>query len=92
MKAKSEKNYVVIGGQYERYSYGFTRTLLGAKRLATANMEYWDNWQGWHYPAIYKAEDVEEIENFYGSMYAPKVGAIPVATRCYGEKWREEWE
>ena len=36
-------NYYVIGGQYETYCYGGTPTLIGAKRLATKNMEYWDN-------------------------------------------------
>lgn len=54
-------NYYVIGGQYESCCYGGTPTLIGAKRLATKNMEYWDNWQGWHKPKIYKAEDTEVI-------------------------------
>lgn len=54
-------NYYVIGGQYETYCYGGTPTLIGAKRLATKNMEYWDNWQGWHKPKIYKADDTEVI-------------------------------
>ena len=54
-------NYYVIGGQYESYCYGGTPTLIGAKRLATKNMEHWDNWQGWHKPKIYKAEDTEII-------------------------------
>lgn len=56
-----KNNYYVIGGQYETYCYGGTPTLLGAKRLATKNMEYWDNYQGWHKPSIYKAEDTAEI-------------------------------
>lgn len=25
-------------------------------------MEHWDNWQGWHRPHVYKAEDVIETE------------------------------
>jgi hypothetical protein len=56
-------NYYVIGGQYEQYCYGGTPTLIGAKRLANKNKEYWDNWQGWHTPQIYKAEDTEVIES-----------------------------
>ncbi len=54
-------NYYVIGGQYESYCYGGTPTLIGAKRLATKNMEYWDNWQGWHKPSIYKADDTKVV-------------------------------
>ena len=30
--------------------------------VAGKNKEYWDNWQGWHTPKIYKAEDCEEVE------------------------------
>lgn len=55
-------NYYVIGGQYETVCYGGTPTLLGAKRLANKSQEYWDNWQGWHTPAIYAAEDTVLIE------------------------------
>lgn len=76
MKAQG---YAIIGGQYEAYFYGFAPTLLGAKRMARKYMEYWDNWQGWHVPKIYKAEDVEKITNFYGDVYAPKDGTLPVA-------------
>lgn len=79
--------YAIIGGQYQSYSYGFARTLEGAKRIASAHMEYWDNWAGWHYPAIYKEDDVKKIINFYGPGYAPKEYAQPIATRRYGEKW-----
>lgn len=79
--------FAVIGGQYYNYCYGFSATLDGAKRLATKSVEYWDNWQGWHYPAIYRAEDVEEINNFYGPGYAPKPLSAPIATRRYGERW-----
>ena len=60
--AKSN-NYYVIGGQYESYCYGGAPTLIGAKRIANANQEYWDNWQGWHTPAIYRAEDTEVVES-----------------------------
>ena len=81
------KKFVVIGGQYEAYCYGSSDTLRGAKMLATRNAEHWDNWQGWHYRAIYRAEDVTSIDNVYGSGYAPKYGSEPVATREYGGKW-----
>lgn len=75
----------MIGGQYESYCYGGTPTLIGVKRLATRNMEYWDNWQGWHKPKIYRAEDVKmitsvgRITSFDGSeIYVPIDGAIPI--------------
>lgn len=55
------KKYQVIGGQYEYKWYGESDTLRGAKCIATRNKEYWDNWQGWHKPAIYVCEDVKEI-------------------------------
>ncbi len=78
-------NYYVIGGQYEPYCYGGTPTLLGAKRLASKNEEYWDNWKGWHTPYIYKAEDTEVItSNGYITVpdgceiRVPKEGAIPI--------------
>ena len=58
-----KNNYYVIGGQYERYCCGGTPTLIGAKRLANKNKEYWDNWQGWHTPAIYRAEDTQVVES-----------------------------
>lgn len=73
-----KNNFAIIGGQYASYCYGFTPTLIGAKRLARKNLEYWDNWQGWHAPKIYKIEDVEKVTNFYGETYAPKYGALPV--------------
>ena len=73
------KNFAVIGGQYAAFCYGFTPTLIGAKRLSRKNLEYWDNWQSWHAPKIYKAEYVEKVTNFYGETYAPKDGARPVA-------------
>ena len=50
-------NYYVIGGQYEQYCYGGSSTILGAKQIAAKHDEYWDNWQGWHRPAIYNADD-----------------------------------
>lgn len=72
-------NYYVIGGQYEFFTHGGTPTLLGAKRLAGKSEEYWDNWQGWHRPDIYRAEDCAPAENFYGSQMLPKADAYPVA-------------
>ena len=80
-----QNNFYVIGGQYESICYGGAPTLLGAKRLANRNKEYWDNWQGWHTPNIYKAEDTEEIES-YGRITTrdglmiriARPGAIPV--------------
>lgn len=58
--------YVVIGGQYDCYTYGAAKTLTGAKRLASSHVEYWDNWQGWHYPDIFRVEDVEAVDTFSG--------------------------
>ena len=77
MALKKEIKYYVIGGQYESYNYGGTPTLLGAKRLATKNMEYWDNWQGWHKPDIYKAENCVLRNGYFGKDYYPKRGCIP---------------
>lgn len=67
-----EINYYVIGGQYESYCYGGTKTLSAAKRMASQNKEHWDNWQGWHVPMIYRAEDTIECENFYGTSRCAK--------------------
>ena len=55
------KLYQVIGGQYESRWYGESDSLRGAKRLARKHQEYWDNWQGWHTPAVYHVYDVDEI-------------------------------
>lgn len=78
--------YAVIGGQYQSYFYGFADSLHAAKILASKSAEYWDNWQGWHIPAIYAADDVKPVENFYGSGYAPRFGAVPVAVKSYGDR------
>lgn len=51
------KRYQVIGGQYEQFWYGQSDTFRGAKMIAGRNNELWDNWQGWHTPVIYRAED-----------------------------------
>lgn len=55
------KKYQIIGGQYEYIWIGESDSLHGAKMIATKNREMWDNWQGWHTPEIYRAEDVKEI-------------------------------
>lgn len=80
-----ENKFYVIGGQYETFCYGGCPTLIGAKRLATKNIEYWDNWQGWHKPRIYKAIDTMEVES-KGRIITPdnmiirvpKPGAVPI--------------
>ena len=74
--------YYVIGGQYQSFCHGTAETIEEAKKLAEESMEYWDNWQGWHVPSIYKEDDVVEICNFYGSGFGPKDGALPC---CEGE-------
>lgn len=84
---KKEIKFYVIGGQYCYDCYGGAPTLIGAKRMATKHMEYWDNWQGWHKPRIYKAEDTIVITsngNTLGlpesrSMRVPKPGAEAIA-------------
>lgn len=80
-------NYYVIGGQYQSFCYGGTPTLLGAKRLANRSVEYWDNWQGFHTPQIYRAEDCENVNNFYGETIAPRFDARPVAWVYPNGKW-----
>ena len=55
------KKYQVIGGQYEPHWVGESDSLRGARIIAARHPEYWDNWKGWHKPAIFRAEDVEEI-------------------------------
>ena len=79
------KKYQVIGGQYESRWYGESDSLRGAKIIATRNEEYWDNWQGWHKPSIYLAEDVEEVESLGRittpngvAIRVPKINAVPI--------------
>lgn len=55
------KKYQIIGGQYEYKWYGESDSIRGAKCIATRHVEYWDNWQGWHKPLIYKSDDIVEI-------------------------------
>lgn len=82
---KNMKAYQVIGGQYEQYWYGESDTLRGAKIIATRHEEYWDNWQGWHTPRIYAADDVQiitsrgRITTSDGwDVIVPKPDAVPV--------------
>lgn len=84
-------NYYAIGGQYAYYCHGGAPTLTGAKRLASRSAEYWDNWQGWHIPSIYKAEDVEDITNFYGETKAPRQDASPISWGRYNSYGRVVW-
>ena len=79
MMAK-QNNYYVIGGQYQHYCYGGAPTLIGAKRMARRHMEYWDNWQVWHAPSIYRAEDVVVVDTPRGEIRIPADGSTPVAT------------
>lgn len=79
------KKYQIIGGQYESKWYGESDSLHGAKIIAGKNKEYWDNWQGWQSPKIYKAEDCEKIESngritsCDGEMIiVPKADAVPI--------------
>lgn len=82
-----KKKYIIIGGQYDHYCYGIANTLTGAKRIASKNCEYWDNWQGWHVPAIYAIEDCYKEEE----KYYPCSWAIPVCVgRLHGS--RTVWE
>ena len=69
--------YVVIGGQHRYHYYGVRESLHAAKMLATANVEYWDNWQGWHTPLIYRMEDCEYREGIPGDLYAWQDGYFP---------------
>lgn len=71
-------NYYVIGGQYNAYNYGGTKTLHAAKLLATKHGELWDNWQGYHKPKIYAAEHCVWTKNFYGIQMLPTPDARPV--------------
>lgn len=82
-------NYYAIGGQYYFYCYGGAETLTGAKRIATANAEYWDNWQGWHIPAVYRAEDTMTDDS--GARW-PAPWARPVAVASYSGNYRVRWE
>lgn len=76
-----KQDYVIIGGQYYYHDYGTAATLVGAKRIAGKNAEYWDNWQGWMVPRIYSIKDV--IHDIDNDTYYPDDGARPVAIASY---------
>lgn len=87
------KKYQIIGGQYESFHYGEADTLVGAKRIASKHEEYWDNWQGWHTPKIYLAEDCHVVtckgwitKRDGEDTIVPNPGATPVAVKHDG-KW-----
>lgn len=75
------KSYQVIGGQYEQHWYGESDSLRGAKNIATRHEEYWDNYQGWHKPCIYRAEDCQDVESC-GRITTPDGMMIRVHDRC----------
>ena len=88
--------YVVLGGQYEWAFYGAYTSLQAAKVAATKNAEYWDNWQGWHVPAIYKSEDCKQIETHgwityhdYQKILIPKDEYSRPYLVKVGRKWEE---
>ena len=87
-------NFYVIGGQYSSYCYGGSISLLGAKQMAAKHDEYWDNWQGWHRPNVFAAEDCVLAETqFYGEQMVPKPGTFPVATYDMDQKrWKQGGE
>lgn len=79
------KKYQIFGGQYEPHRVGESDSLHGAKIIAGKNKVYFDNWQGWHTPHIYRAEDCEErIVSGYITMtdgisyILPKPDAEPI--------------
>lgn len=91
-KSELKAQYCVVGGQYRDYCCGERETLLGAKRLAGKSMEYWDNWQGWHIPKIYKIEDTEIVSLDGESVRVPKPGATAAAKGTYKDgkiTWKE---
>lgn len=90
------KKYQVIGGQYYHHWYGESDSLHGAKVIAGRNKEYWDNWQGWHTPVVYAAEDVMEVETETGTIRVPiwpvAIPVWPVAKRTVtpSRRWSDE--
>lgn len=71
-----KNKYYVIGGQYQYHCYGGAETLKQASKLARECEEFWNNWQGLHFPNIYRAEDTVEIETENGFTRVPKENAV----------------
>lgn len=89
MKNNKEKKYAVIGWNGAPYCYGKAATLIGAKRLATAN-QYLTAFGDWAKPEIYRIEDVTKWEAWFGDTLAPKTeDTRPVAT---WNKEAKKWE
>ena len=80
------KKYIVVGGQYSFHYYGGSDSLLGAKRIASKNEEYWDNLTGWHVPSVYLSEDFRFNENGQLVPVEPEYDVFPVAYRFHNEK------
>lgn len=83
--AKKNNYYVIGGGECGDICYGGTPTLIGAKRLANKNLEYFSDPSRWVRPLIYRAEDtvVEEIRDVLDKgvikrMRVSKAYATPV--------------
>ena len=85
-------SYCVIGGQYEPVYYGERKTLHAAKLLATRNAEYWDNWQGWHTPPIYRKEDTCEVETHGWVIYPDGIRVRIPNGDPYLVKGKHGWE
>lgn len=53
---------------------------MGAKMIASKNEELWDNWEGWHKPKVFLAEDCEEAYGYRDGkiVRVPKPEARPV--------------
>lgn len=66
--------FKVIGGQYKEIVYGLHNKLSEAMRTAEENTEYWDNWQGWHTPAIWEATDNGEEYTYLPQYKKAKEG------------------
>lgn len=77
------QKYVVIGGQYSVRLYGVFDSLHAAKVYASKHPEYWDNWQGWNVPNIYRLDQCRhytDVKDAYGNhhddFYIPQPNAV----------------
>ena len=78
--------YYVIGGQYAYHYYGASKTLRGAKTLASRHKEYWYNSDGWVVPRIYTEESIIITD-------AVEAKVLPLGDCAYyhnGKKWCEK--